>query len=379
MTTPVIADRIRRAREIMASNGWDFVLATSPETVFYLSGALIHTQMLMRRRQCAVIVAPTGDTTLIVPEIERDLATRKSGLERVVTYNVLTETVASAAAELLRPLAGPGKKVALEKTHLPVFDFEDLERSLPNVQFGNADLPLQTLRVIKSREEIAIMELAASTMEQAIIHAVGSARAGTREDTVAAQIGQHVQRLGGGRVRSVTGLVASGANLHTAHHIADATQLKAGDVLRAGCRAVFDGYNGIVNRTAVVGDCDPGTLDYYKRVHQVHRELLDRLRPGAIASEIHEHVSGCYRALGLSPTNPHFGYATGLEFQERPKLAPNSNDVLAPGMVILAESVSKEARGGHFYIVDMVAIETDGARNLSAVGDISTPLVIRET
>lgn len=376
MSSQVAADRIRRLRATMVANQWDFVLATSPESVLYLSGALIHTQALMRRRQCAVLVAASGDSILIVPAIEMELAARKSLLEKIVPYNVFSQTACLAATDLIRPSINTDAVVAIEKTHLPVFDFEDLQRSLPEARFVNADEHLQVMRIVKSADEIATMGFAAAAMEQAILNAVGNAQAGTSEEEIAASIGQHVQRLGGGRVRSVTGLVAAGANLHTAHHIADRTVLKPGDVLRVGCRAVVDGYNGIVNRTAVVGACSAGTLDHYRRVHIAHMELLECLRPGVVAGEIFDKMSAHYQSNGLSPTNPHFGYATGLEFQERPKLAPKSTDRLEAGMVILAESVSKDPEAGHIYIVDMVAIESAGVRNLSGGVDTSAPLTV---
>jgi Xaa-Pro aminopeptidase len=367
---------IDRLVEVMNAEGWDCVLASSPESVQYLSGALIHTQTLMRRRQCAVLVTRDASSTLIVAEVEKGLAARMSRLPRLETYRELTESACIAAVGLLRQYGRLPRIVGVEKTHLPVIDFDVLAKSLPEATFVGADSQLAKLRMLKSSNEIEIVSQAASAMDGAILAAIGQAAEGDSEEGVAAFISQHVQTAGGGKVRSATGLLASGANLHVSHHVANATALRARDVMRIGCRSTFDGYHGLVARTAVVGECSDSVRDHYSRLHQAHTKLLESLQPGVIASQVYEEAASVRKALGLVLGTVHVGHGMGLEFHEVPKLAPGSSEPLQAGMTMLTISVSDDPIAGHLYIEDMVLIEERGPRLLSDVCDTTSPLRI---
>jgi Xaa-Pro aminopeptidase len=373
-------DPIERLTRVMSDEGWDYVLATSPESVYYLSGAFLHTQLLMRRKQCAVLITREGGATLIVAEVEKGLAGRMSRLADLATYKELTESACRVAISLIRKSGRRAVALGIEKMHLPAFDAEDLGKHLPQTRLISADDQLIRLRMCKSAGEVETMGLGARMLDEAILAAVNGATAGAREEAIAAGMEQHIQRSASRKIRSVTGLVASGKNLNVQHHVADATEIRAGDFVRVGCRMVFGGYNAMVVRTAVVGEGSRRSLDHYSRLHDAHLELLDSLRPGITAEQVYERAVVARRVLGASMGLVHVGYAVGLEFQEVPKLAPGSTDILQPGMTfeIVSNSRSDDpADGGIRYIVDMAVIEGQGARLLSNVSDTSAPLRIK--
>jgi Xaa-Pro dipeptidase len=180
-----VSDRILRLVDVMKTEGWDCVIASLPESILYLSGALIHTQTMMRRRQCAVLITRDGGATLIVAEIEKALAARMSGLPRLVTYKELSESACSASAGLLLEEECTPAVIGIEKTYLPVVDFEELTKRLPTARFVSADDQLMKLRMIKSNSEMELMRFAAATLDEATLAAMSEVDVGESEERIA--------------------------------------------------------------------------------------------------------------------------------------------------------------------------------------------------
>jgi Xaa-Pro dipeptidase len=373
-----VSDRIRQLVEIMKAQGWDCLIASLPESVLYLSGAHIQTQTMMRRRQCAVLVTRDGVATLVVAEIEKALAARLSGLPRLVTYKESSESACSAAAKLLQKEARAPIVIGIEKTYLPVVDFEELAKQLPTARFVSADEELMRLRVLKSDSERQLMSFAAATLDEATLAAVCETDVGDSEESIASRICEQIQRRGGRPVRFAVGFVASGENLLVAHHHANARRLCPGDSAKVGGRAIFDGYYGQVARMAVVGEAKPDFLDRYARAHQAHLKLVDSLHPGAVAGEVYSLAAATFRSLGLTQKLSHAGHGMGIEYMEHPKLAPNVQDRLRAGMTMQATTVCDDPRTGLIQIVDMVILEAHGARIISNAIDTAAPLHIAD-
>jgi Xaa-Pro dipeptidase len=371
-----VSDRIRQLVDVMRTEDWDCVIASLPESILYLSGALIQTQTMMRRRQCAVLVTRDGAATLIVAEIEKALATRLSGLPRLVTYKELSESACSASASFLLNLERTPTVIGIEKTFLPVVDFEELTRQLPAARFVSADDQLMKLRMIKSDSERELMCFAAATLDEATLAAVREIHVGDSEEKVAIRICEQIQRRGGRAVRSAIGFVASGENLLVAHHHANSRRLWPGDSVKVGGRAIFDGYYGQVARMAVVGEAKPDFLDRYARAHQAHLKLVHSLRPGTVAGQVYSQAAATFRSLGLIQKLSHVGHGMGIEYMEHPKLAPNVQDRLQAGMTMQATTVCDDPQTGLIQIVDMVTLEPDGARIISNAIDTAEPLQI---
>lgn len=369
-----LSDRLARLTAVMARRGWDAVVASLPESVFYLSGAFIHTQQLMRRRQCAVVVTADGVATLIVAEIELPLAQRMAGPMPIVTYKELTESACSTAARILNDQARRPAIVAIERSYLPVLDHEVLAAALPASRLTGGDDELMALRRRKSAGERAEMRRAAQVIDRAIAQATEDAGVGMREDALAGMICENIQRLGGGGVRLAAGMVASGENLLVPHHHAGERRLAVGDAVKVAGRATFNGYYGQLARMAVIGRGTPEFLDRYARSREAHRQLLASIRPDVPAEFIHEQALAVRHMLGLNGRLAHVGHGMGLEYMENPKLAPGVADPVEPEMVMQVTTVTNDPYAGLIQIVDMVVIEQNGARLLSDVVDTTTPL-----
>jgi Xaa-Pro aminopeptidase len=349
----------------MTAAGIDALMITSPENVYYTSGALIHTQALIRRRQAAVVLPVAGQPVLVVSEIEAGLARRTSQIADIVTYREFEQSAVQRAAGVLTSFGQIPGTLGVEMNTLPVDSYRQLQGSLPAVTTVAADSLLAGPRRRKGPGEARSLAFAARALDRAIAGAVAATRVGSTEEELATRIARNALELGGGRFRLATGLVASGPNLRVSHHIAGTRALEPGDAVRVGCRAVYEGYHALVARTAAVGALPASSLARYERLRQAHRDLLTSLVPGASGDVIYGRALQRRQALELELTTAHVGHGIGLEFQEDPVLRRNSADELSAGDFLLSVSVTPDPDVGYLYIEEMVEVGSQQSEVIS--------------
>lgn len=359
----------------MRDERWDAVLLSSPENVLYASGAHVHTQSLIRRRQAMVVLAAAGDGALIVAEVERGLAARHNRLSQLLAYREFEQTAIDLALPLLAPLLKAGGTLGLEMEHLPAGDYDRLRAALGSVRVAAVDERLRALRSVKSAAELELYARGARALDQAICNAVAGCAPGTPEAQLAASIVSNLYAIAGADVRTAVGLVASGRNLLTTHHVADGTPIEAGTVARVGCRAMLGAHHALVARTALAAPPRSGLPDLYERLVSAREDLVASLRPGVTGDEVYTRAARFRTSVGLELRTAHVGHGIGLEYQEPPRLRPGSMDQVAAGMVLILVTVAPVPNVGNLYLEDIAAIGTSGAKLLSNHAP-DAPLVI---
>jgi hypothetical protein len=126
-----VPTRLSHIRTAMNAAGIESLLITSPENVYYTSGALIHTQAFIRRRQAAVILPAEGSPVLVVSEIEAGLARRVSQLGDIVTYREFEQSAVQRAADVLIASGQAQGRLGLELNALPADSYRQLAGLLP--------------------------------------------------------------------------------------------------------------------------------------------------------------------------------------------------------------------------------------------------------
>ena len=361
--------------QTVAAEGCEALLLSSPENVFYASGAHVHTQSLIRRRQAMVVLGPAGDGALIVAEVERGLAARHNRLSQLLAYREFEQTAIDVAIPLLRSLVKPNGTIGIEMEHLPAADYERLREAMGAARVAGIDEPVRRLRSLKSPAEIDLYARGARALDQAVSTAVAVCGPGTREEQLAASIVSKLYAIAGSEVRTAVGLVASGRNLLTTHHVADATPIEPGTVARVGCRAMLGAYHILVARTAFVAPERPELASPYAGLAAARDDLVASLAPGIAGNEVYHRAARFRKSVGLDLRTAHVGHGIGLEYQEPPRLRPGSTDEIAAGMVMILVTVAAVQGIGNLYLEDIATVGTSGATLLSGATR-PTPLVI---
>jgi Xaa-Pro aminopeptidase len=357
-----IASRVQAA-------GLDAVIAFSAENVYYLSGVAILTQRLIPSRLAMVAWTANDDKVMIVCTIEEAQVRAESRISDIAGYTEFAESpVAALAAELDR-LGLRNGRIGVEADAIAQSHYGELSALLPGATFVAADRVFQDARMVKTADEIGILAHAAAVTELAIHTTFAEVAAGDTEASVADAMESRVRGSDAGVAFTV---LATGANAHLVHPSPSNLPLRAGSIVRTELGGYFGaryaGYMSDLARTAVVSRANSRQTTTYQYLSEVHRELIDSLRPGVRACDVFERCRKAFERRAMTFTRAHVGHGIGISVREPPMLSPHSAQVLLPGMVLAIGPITA-SDDGIYHIEDMVEITDAGARVLSSGHD----------
>jgi Xaa-Pro aminopeptidase len=134
--------------------------------------------------------------------------------------------------------------------------------------------------MIRTQAEMDHLRSGERATERAIHVAYELACAGDTEKSVADIIGFAITKLGADRVGF--SVVASGGRTALGHHYAEQVPPKPGDLSRADYGWLFSSQWTDMVRMAFVGESLDRQRAGYHKIIQIHREMLEGMRPGAI-------------------------------------------------------------------------------------------------
>ena len=336
--------RVARAREAMAAAGLDAVLVWKDENVRYLSG--LRAQIIAGKSsilngclltlegppvlltsggeaQRVPIVMPWIDEVQIVPIMEA------RGLVR--------GAVESTIAPLLRRHGLEGASVGLDE--LAWCQMEALREFLPGVRWGDGDAAMQSARLLKLPEEIALMEEAAAIAEAVTSSAIDAIRPGMRETDVVAEAMHTLFRLGGEMAHVTTPFVASGEHMAPPNRIASDKIIREGDLVFIDIGAQWSGYFGDLGRTVICGKPSRRQQEVYTAVHESLAAATKALKAGNtnddVARAVRE-VAGRH-GFGSNFITLFIGHGVGMGSNEPPYIG---EDLPGAETVVLQEGMT---------------------------------------
>ena len=148
---------------------------------------------------------------------------------------------------------------------------------------------LHEMRVIKSTEEVAIMQRAADIAADAHVEAMKSVRAGMKEYEVEAMLEAYFRKHGASG-SSYTSIIGSGGNATVLHYISNQDELKDGDLLLVDAGAEYKGYASDITRTFPInGKFSQAQREIYDLVLKTQKSCVDMVRPGVRLEDLKTH------------------------------------------------------------------------------------------
>ena len=254
---------------------------------------------------------------------------------------------------------------------------------------------IHEMRLVKSDEEVALMQRAADIASEAHREAMASARPGMKEYEIDALL-EYVFRRNGSAAPAYNSIVGSGVNATILHYVDNDAELKDGDLLLIDAGAEYEGFASDITRTFPVGGrFNAAQRDVYQLVLDCQEECIRLVRPGVTLDEMHRRsveilTEGMVR-LGLLKGEPaklieeeqykkfymhrlghylgldvHDAGAYHLEGQPRP-VEPGIVMTVEPGIYVAedAEDIPEQYRGIGVRIEDDVLVTPDGYRVLT--------------
>ncbi|MGI8734663.1 MAG: Xaa-Pro aminopeptidase [Pyrinomonadaceae bacterium] len=145
------------------------------------------------------------------------------------------------------------------------------------------------MRVLKSDEEIELMQRAADIAAEAHCEAMKAARAGMKEYEVEALI-ELIFKRRGASAPAYTSIIGAGANATVLHYINNDGELKDGDLLLIDAGAEYKGYASDITRTFPInGRFTRAQRDIYELVLKAQMACVDLVRPGTTHDQLKAH------------------------------------------------------------------------------------------
>lgn len=390
---------IERTKLVMKRENIDWLIATTPENIFYSTGFRSLGQWLMRSSKIEVLVLiPAHDPTqsvLISPAQELDVAAAvpprvskvcsvghitiepgdKSLWEapdhRLAKWTLDAPSYSSvyAAAEALN-LIQPGQRVALDDN----LTYESLKQVLPNqTELLIAPEVMQDIRVIKTEEELQLMRKGVQIAEEGLRKSLAALRTGITE----IELGQvyNTSVVNAGAIPYMT-LVGIGSNGASPNHPSTNRKLRPNELIRWDVGCEVDGYRVDMGFIAFYGTPGPKVVKYARAIAEAQTACFNTMQPGNKLSEVYQTGFDMMKAVIPAYKRKHLGHGVGVELREPPIIAPkeahnergvtfdrsknDTADLLEPGMVIALEVLYYELGLGGFQIEDTVIITDEG-------------------
>ncbi|HAZ31359.1 MAG TPA: hypothetical protein DCY61_01455 [Dehalococcoidia bacterium] len=229
---------------------------------------------------------------------------------------------------------------------------------------------VESLRCIKEEKETRLIEEAASLADSAIEHANAILQPGITERALAWELERFLREKGSERLPFEI-IVASGPNAALPHAPAGDRAILRGEPVIIDLGARVNGYCSDITRTICFGEPNDTLVQIYGIVVEAQVAALKKLRAGMGGDEAHNLAKEVIEQAGYGEAFGHgLGHGIGLDSHEKPRLGPNSTDILAEGMVFTLEPGIYLDGWGGVRIEDMVLLDKSGPRLLTRAGKL---------
>jgi len=279
-----------------------------------------------------------------------------------------TKVVEYKGKELLNKIEeafSDAKRIGIESTMTLSF-YSKLKERFPKIKFEQQNSFFEELRMIKTKEEIELIEKASNIASKAYISTLNSFKEGITELEIAAIL-EFEMKKAFAKKTSFDTIVASGERSAMPHGVASEKKIKTGDVVTIDFGCFYKCYASDCTRTISFGKPKNNKVyEIYKIVLDAQLKALSKIREGVKAEEIDEAARGVIDRAGYGNNFGHStGHGVGLEVHEMPAVSPNSDLILRENMVITVEpGIYIDGEFG-IRIEDLVVVQKNGFRNLT--------------
>jgi Xaa-Pro aminopeptidase len=344
--------KTERCLDIANRQNAQAVLITSAHNKFYLTGFTGTT---------ATVLVTSANQYVIVDFRYMDQA-KNQCKDSIV---MLSDDFDNSAINLINRIVEDEQiqVIGFEKDQLTVDEFEKFRFSIKCEMIG---LYLNELRLIKSSEEIEIMQKAADIVDEAIVYIMDIIKPGMTETEVELLLYNKIRMLGA-KSFSFNTIVASGWRGAMPHGVASEKIIEENDFVTIDFGAVYEGYCSDLTRTfAMSKEADPRLVEIYQIVLQAQQSALQACRPGMATKEIDNIAREIITSAGYGDYFKHgTGHGLGVLIHEAPRLNQLSTEILQEGMVVTIEPGIYIPELGGVRIEDDVLITKDGCIRLT--------------
>jgi len=372
----MFAKRLRELRRRLADAAIEVALISDDDSVYYYTGYYDYLHMEFGR-PTLLVVPRDGQSLLITPSMELDMATAAAMVDRIEAWN---DGLGNEWREALpAALKGTGR-IAIEPERMPPSVRNYVDSIVDAARLADVMPIVTAMRMIKSEEELQLARHAgevANAMMDAGRAAIGAgvreyevalatSAAGTRK--AAELLDAHYRDVRMSPNTHFLQIMASGNDITMPHHRASTRMMRRGEpVFLCFCGMTnFHRFKLGFDRTFWIGEvADPAQLAVYQVAVDSQAAALAQLRPGVSAESIHAAYAEVIQGAGYEYPF-RCGRATGFSFLEQPQLVFGDKTILQPGMVLAVDGSVSVAASFRAQVGDSFIVTEGGYEQLTS-------------
>lgn len=345
---------LQQLRAKLAESGIDVALITDDDSVYYYTGYYDYLHMEFGR-PTILIVPADGESLLITPSIDLNMALENAVIDRVEAWN---DGLGNEWREHIPGRLKGASRIAIEVHKMPALVRAYVDSLVDASSLEDLTPLVSAMRMIKSDQELqlarhagavanAMMEAGREALADGVAEyevALATSQAGTTKS--AELLARHYGTTEMSPNTHFLQIMASGKDIIKTHHRASNKVMRHGEpVFLCFCGMTnFHKFKLGFDRTFWIGEIEDKSQE---KIYQValdsQSEALKALRPGVLAEDVHAAYAEVIQSAGYDYPF-RCGRGTGFSFLEQPQLVVGDKTVLQPGMVLAVDgSVSTDS------------------------------------
>ena len=344
-----MTERIEQMLARMSEHGFTHALVQKPQNMRYLTGYTGEGSLLVKATGAVILT----DFRYV------EQAGRQAPEAKVVQYgggvkpnelllNMLREEQAAV--------------LAIEEDHLTMKAGLALQQALEGIELKDLEGIPESLRLVKSEDELNCIREAAKIACRAFDHMLGFIRPGMTEREIQLELDYTMLRMGSEDIAFST-IACAGENGSLPHAIPSDRKVQNGELLTMDFGAQYQGYKSDMTRTIAIGKVSDELSKLYHTVLEAQKRALDMIGPGVRCCDVDKVARDYIDADYPGAFGHSLGHGVGLDIHEQPGLSTRDARELVPGHVVTIEPGIYIPGVGGCRIEDMGAITASGFDN----------------
>lgn len=352
--------KINQISTYLKEHNIDAAFITTPDNVFYVSGFRSNPH----ERLLGVLVFQDAEPLMILPQMEVPDA-KNAGWNFDVVGHQDTDHPWQLLKQAIENKKITPSQIAIEKSHMTVERLEAIQELYPDVTFTRLDDQLNSMRVVKDANELAILRAAAAYADYAIEVGVSEIAEGKTELEILTAIELALKKKGISHMSFDT-MVLSGPKTASPHGKPGDRKIQKGDLVLFDLGVIYKGYCSDITRTVAFGEPSTKQKEVYETVRKAEQAAVDAVKPGVKAMELDKIARDIITEAGYGEFFTHrLGHGLGISVHEFPSVTGNNEMELIEGMVFTIEPGIYDPSITGVRIEDDVVVTKDGVEVLT--------------
>ena len=339
-------DRLKKVKISMQKKGIDLLISHDPANMNYLTG---YDAWSFYYAQCVLVHINEDEPICFVRAQDGGGAHIKTYLQdkNIIEYDekyIHTWPLHpyQYLVEIIKKRNWDNIKIGLEMDshYFTAFCYETIKKGLPNAKLKDAERLVNWVRVVKSNEEIKLIQSAARIVESGMKTAFKSINPGVRQCDAVADIQKALfngTKEFGGDYPSIATLLPTGKGTSAAHLTHTDEKFVSGEATIIEIAGAYKRYHCPMARTVLLGEKNQKKIDTMKATNEALDAGIEATKPGNTVDDVAQKFWGVLDKYKIKKDS-RTGYSIGIGYP--PDWGEQTFNILKGDKTILQPNVT---------------------------------------